>query len=207
MLTLASNISHSTISFMSYLIQNLQQSHPSIRINLRVRTAFLARNIHVIYTLLTTGSLPWLFHKFTRSFSIHTALRFKHLFSKSARVLLPKPKFLRFVPMGVNFPNSAYYKTITGIERLVTGYRCTTELHSIPKHRIKYPYFTPHKVAITPVTNRAVFKALYKFLHMSLNLWCVWPRLYNLTAHFTPIGGNLLLVKFLSKYFFKVYSI
>ena len=75
--------------------------------------------------------------------------------------------------MGVNFPNSAYYKTIVGIERLVTGYKCTTELHSIPKHRIKYPYFTPHKVAITPVTNRAVFKALYKFLHMSLTLWCV----------------------------------
>ena len=158
---------------MSYLIQNVHQSQPSIRVNLRVRTGFVARNAHVIYTLLNSAVTLSLLRDFRNSYILRNLLYFRRLFSRFTTVVLPLTKFVKYVPMGVNFPSSAQYRAIAIIHNLLRGVKSSTTLSSIPKLRFKYPYFTPHRIALTPVAGLSFFTALYKLLRVTLNLWCV----------------------------------
>jgi len=192
---------------MSYVIQNFQHGSHSTRMNLRSRSAFLVRNVLTIYTLLSSSSkafnLPMSSVAFIRQVN-HIGNK---IFCKIAKVLFPKPKFLRYTPIGINYPLSAHREAIKGIDLLLEK-KTLLKVHSFPSNsflRCPYPIGSP--IAITPVAGKAFSLALYKLLRMSLQVWFYWPRSYRITTHYTPLNSQWLYLKFLNKYFFKVYNI
>ena len=70
-----------------------------------------------------------------------------------------------------------------------------------------YPYLEGSQLAITPVAKNPMTYALYKFLRLNLNLWFYWPKKFLITTHYTPLASAWLLLKFLNKPFFKIYTI
>ena len=175
--------------------------------SLRTRSAFLARNISVINSLLNSSALALSLQSFNYRYTLNVLVNMSYFFAQFTKVLFPKTKFLKYVPIGVNFPMAGHYKGMYDLTLLLHGHSVKKVLSRIPNTAFKYPYFARHRIALTPVAKKPYSLALYKFLRMTLNLWFVWPRAYKLTSHFTDISTSWLLVKFLSKYFFKVYSI
>lgn len=155
---------------MSYVIQNFQHGSHSTRMNLRSRSAFLVRNVLTIYTLLSSSSkafnLPMSSVAFIRQVN-HIGNK---IFCKIAKVLFPKPKFLRYTPIGINYPLSAHREAIKGIDLLLEK-KTLLKVHSFPSNsflRCPYPIGSP--IAITPVAGKAFSLALYKLLRMSLQV-------------------------------------
>jgi hypothetical protein len=192
---------------MSYLIQNFANTQYSTRLNLRSRSAFLFRNATAIYGLLSTSSkafnLPATNIIFIRQLN-HVG---NYIFRKLIKVLFPKPKFLKHTPIGINYPTSAHRESLRIIDVLLSK-KLPSNLPNIRMGSfLRCPYFTGSQIAFTPIAGKAFFLALYKLLRMSLQMWFYWPRYYSITTHYTPLHSQWLFLKFLNKYFFKVYNI
>ena len=192
---------------MSYLIQNFSYRHRSNRGNLRIRSSFLARNFPLIYLLMSNSSAGYnlMAHTFLPN---RLMLKIGNVaFNPFTKVLFWKTKNLKYTPIGINFPNSAHYMAISGLDKLLTK---TENNLSFPLQRgrhFDYPYFTSSIVALTPISGKTYSYTLYKFLRMNLNLWFYWPRFYKISINHTVVESYWLQLKFLNKYFFKIYNI
>lgn len=197
-----------TILIMSYVIQNFSYTKPSLRSTMRTRAVILARNVPLIYTLLLKSAR-------LMTLNAHSLKNVRFVFSLGnkefkalSRVLFMKTKLLSYSPIGVNFPLSTHYSTLSNLNKLFSD-KPTFENFPLSTYTksFLYPYFDSPQIAITPFAKKPFWYALYKLLRASLNLWFCWPRHLIFTTHFTSIHSTWLLLKFLNKFFFKVYNL
>jgi len=192
---------------MSYLIQNFTHTNYSMRLNLRSRAAFILRNIFLIYNLLIAPSK--IINMLASNKYLWRQIRFigSNFFSKLIKILFPKPRFVRYVPIGTNFARSAHRQSLQNLDLLLQNQTLPLQLPSPALAARQYPYFTGFSLSITPVAKKPFSLTLYKLLRMSLGVWFSWSRTYNLSVHYSNIHTQWLFLKFLNKYFFKVYNV
>lgn len=87
------------------------------------------------------------------------------------KVLFPKPKFLRYTPIGVNYPLSAHRETLISLNRLLDKKIPNKSFEQPNTSFLRCPYPMGSPIAITPIAGKAFFLALYKLLRMSLQVW------------------------------------
>jgi hypothetical protein len=192
---------------MSYLIQNTFSSAHTLKISLRVRSSFIARNAPTVYTCLYTNTEAFRIPSNPYSYSSLIMAHSLPFFTRFYNTLFPNPKFLRFIPFGINFPISAHYTAIQIIKNRFEGNTPLVVFPTYTQNTFNYPYFTRPQVAITNVSKSPFSLALHKLLRLSLSLWFVWPRGYKVNLNYTDITKSWLMLRFLNKYFFKVYSV
>lgn len=193
---------------MSYLIQNFTYTNHFIRSNLRVRTSILARNFLLIFVLFSNSSKLFNMNAQTYVHARQVLKIWNISFKALAKVLFPKLKFLRYTPIGINFPRSAHYRTLKSLNDLLHHeVKSPTLMLPLSTHAVTYPYYTGSPIAITPIAKKPFSYAMYKFLRMSLNLWFSWPKQYKLSLHYTSLNNQWLFLRFLNKYYFKVYNV
>ncbi len=192
---------------MSYIIQNFYYPNNSLRTTIRVRSAFIARNFQIIYALLSNSSK--LFNILSQSYSStrHVLKIANSSFKAIAKVLLPGLKYMRYTPIGLNFPMTAQYRALIGLEDLINGFKTPEKLLELTDRHLVNPYFIVTSIVITPVSKKMFAYAFYKFMRMILSLWFYWPKKYHITTHYTHVNSGLTLVRFLNNYYFKVYNI
>ena len=156
---------------MSYLIQNSVYPAHSLKISLRVRASFLARNVSVIYMLLSTYTKAFNLPYPVSQHNLHFLVNAPHFFSKFAKVLFKPTKFLRYTPIGINFPISAHYRALANLDSLLASDDKFIPFANLTPHsHFSYPYYSRSHVAITPVTKKPFSLALHKFLRMNLSM-------------------------------------
>lgn len=192
---------------MSYLIQNFFSPSHSLKISLRVRTAFIVRNIHVVFNLISNHTYAAILTKRSYTYAHKIFFNSVHYFSRIHTVLFPDPKFLKFIPFGINFPKSAQHKALTELNAKYSGIKTSYSFPRIADNAFMYPYFSRPQIVITNISRKPFNLALYKFLRLSLNLWFSWPRGYKTNLNYTSLEKSWTLLLFLNKYFFKVYSV
>ena len=192
---------------MSYLIQNFFSPSHSLKISLRVRTSFVVRNLNVIFNLLSNHT--YAFNLPNKSYTYPQQIFFNsiHYFTRVSTVLFPSPKFLKFIPFGINFPKSAQYKALSELNMKYANVPTTYVFPPLTTSAFMYPYFSRPQIVITNISRKPFALALYKFLRLSLNLWFSWPRGYKINSNYTSLAKSWYMLLFLNKYFFKVYSI
>lgn len=195
---------------MSYLIQNLSYFQPTLRLNVRIKSAIIARNVYVIYNLLNNSA------KILNTLAVtsyHAKLPkdafmlINPVFSALMRVLFPKIKYLRYTPIGINFPQAARYKTLWELNMMLFEEAKFTPILLDYNRFSLNPYFIGSPISITPVAKKPYSETLFKVTRMVLGLWFSWPRSYRLTTHYTNIYSQWYLLRFLNKYYFKLYHI
>jgi hypothetical protein len=192
---------------MSYLIQNTYSFLPTTKISVRTRSAFISRAFPAVLTCLYMNTEAFTIPTSLTPYQRLVLLNSTHFFTKFYNVLFPNPKLLRFVPFGINFPVSAHYNALSNINSQLSSKSSLTPLLN-PTHRsFSYPYFSRPQIVITNVSKSPFSLALQKLLRLSLGVWFVWPRGYKLNMNYTDIGNTWYLLRFLNKYFFKVYSV
>jgi hypothetical protein len=175
--------------------------------SLRVRSTFIARNTPVISLFIANSSYAVSLQRLNNFYYTSILTELHKFFNQFIKILYPRTGFLKYVPVGVNFPVSAHYQGLKSLYNVTTGETTLTNLSNIPNQLFKYPYYSRQKVAITPVSKKPFKLTLYKLLRMTFNMWFTWPRSYRILANFTDINSSWFMARFLSKYFFKVYSI
>jgi len=192
---------------LSYLIQNFSHPHHSLRMNVRNRSALLARNTSVICFLLSNASrASSLISRTGANLQGLIGLR-NEAFKYFSNSLLIKSKYLKYTPIGVNFPVSAYYQTLLQIDQHLDKKSSPSPLLPLTVRSVTYPYFAGLPIAITPISKKPFSYTLYKFLRMSMSVWFYWPRKYGTDIHYTDIQGQWYLLRFLNSYYFRVYNI
>jgi len=175
--------------------------------NVRNRSALLVRNTPLICLLLSDPSRAVrLISPAGANLRGLTALR-NWAFCNIATALIIKPKYLKYTPIGINFPFSAHYETMSQVDNHLDMTARPVSLLPLTPYYITYPYFTGLIIAITPISKKPFSYALYKLLRMSMQLWFQWPRRYAITTHFTYIQSELNLLRFLNIYYFRIYSL
>lgn len=156
---------------MSYLIQNFFSPSHSLKISLRVRTAFVVRNLHVVFNLISNHTHAFTIPQQTYTYSYKTFFNSVHYFSCIHAVLFPNPKFLKFIPFGINFPKSAQFRALSELNMKYLGVKTSYSFPEISTNAFAYPYFSRPQIVITNISRKPFNLALYKFLRLSLNLW------------------------------------
>ena len=192
---------------MSYVIQNFYYPTNSLRSTTSSRAAIIVRNFGLIHALFSNSTKV-----FNMLATTGKSPRFSHLvtdlyFNAFAKAVFRKPSFMKYTPIGTNFPLSAQYNALYGINNLLSTKKSIKIFLPLPNNYFKMPYFEGYRVAITPISKKPLSYAVYKFLRLTLSMWIYWPKKYKITANFTLIHSSWHLLKFLNKYFFKVYNI
>ena len=192
---------------MSYVIQNFSYISPKVKLTLRTRAAFLARNSLAIYTLLTSTvrSSHLIANPYPNLYHIFRYL--DYFFVSFAKILFTKPKFLRYTPIGINFPATSYYRCIWNLTTMFTSLSLFMPFPTFYSSAILHPYFTTVRLTIMPITKKSFALTMHKFLRMNLDIWFLWPRSYVITSQIIYLNSSWLLLRFLNKYFFKIYHI
>ena len=192
---------------MSYLIQNFSIYRPYIRLNNSSFTAFLSKNIWLIYSYMRISYPTLLLCSLPLTYSTDMFIKFSHFFDNFVTSILLKPQFLRYAPLGTNFPSTSYHRALADLDLLFSNEVPALRFEVNTVYNFKYPYFSRPRIAITSVTQNEYLAIIYKFFYMTVNVWFLWPKSYSFYSNFTDISHNWVLIKFVTKYFFKVYSI
>ena len=154
---------------MSYVIQNFSYPIKSLRLNVRIKASIILRNFAVVYSLLSNSAKLYNTIALTHAPQRQLMAMSHGSFRALARVLFTKIKYLRYTPIGINFPLSARYNTLRGISSLIT--RKDKPLSYLPLQARDFtcPYFTGMPIVITPIAKRPYSYTLYKLLRLSLS--------------------------------------
>lgn len=196
-----------TIICLSYIIHNFNTTWISVRINLKIRAGFLARNVFTLYHLLNLSSRGF---RLTNDQPIVNSILHtigNEVFKKLAKVALKRPKFLKYTPVGTNFPKAAQYAALSQLTLMLEKKKVTPQLLPLSSHSWLYPYYHRTSIVITPTANRPHALMLLKLFNMVLAMWSYWPKKYRITAHYSVIRSQWRLLTFLNSYYFKVYNI
>ena len=194
---------------MSYLIHNFYKPTVTNRSTLRIRTSFIARNYPILFTLLSSHSKAFNLTALTYGKTRDILRVGRENFCALSRVLFSKSYTLKYTPLGINFPQAAYHWTLNNMVQLASPSQMTKpkQFPTLTSTCFTYPYFQYNKIVITPVTKKPFLLTLNKLLRMSLLVWFQWPNVYKIESNFTNITGSYWFLRFLNKYYFKVYNI
>jgi hypothetical protein len=155
---------------LSYLIQNFYYPTPSLRINLRGKSALLARNFLIIYTLFSNSSKLFNILAVSHDSSKYLLKIANISFKAFVKVLFPKVKLLLYTPIGINFPLSARYRALLNINYLTQDCGKPQQFLKLTDRFLTNPYFNGIPVAITPIAKKPFAYTFYKMLRMSLSV-------------------------------------
>lgn len=155
---------------MNYVIQNFYYPTSIIRINTRSKTVLLTRNFGLVYVLFSNSAKAY-----TLNLAANPFIKFAFLISGSnfdafANTLFKKTKLVKYTPIGVNFPLSAYYVALFNLNSFLGENDYLLPSFIPTKKAFTYPYLEGSQLAITPVAKNPMTYALYKFLRLNLNL-------------------------------------
>jgi len=159
------------VNDLSYVIQNFYYPTHSLRSTVRSRTVVIARNFHLIYSLFAKSSKAYNILANTNSITRLAYSVGDSRLNAIARAVFSKVKFLKYSPIGVNFPMSAHYRTLFNINALLEKKRDPMPCLSLSSNAFDYPYYEGSQIVITPIAKKPMSYALYKFLRCSLSLW------------------------------------
>jgi len=168
---------------------------------------FVARSAPTLHTLIGYSSEARALNDKYNTYNTFFARNNYSYFTRIFHVLFPDPKFLKFVPFGVNFPSAAHLFTLRFLTQSLRHKNIVALRNSTPNSLLDYPYFSKHQIAITPISKKPFATAVYKLLKLNLNLWFVWPRGFKMAMNYTDVTYPITLLRFMNKYFFKVYSV
>jgi hypothetical protein len=155
---------------LSYIIQNFYYPTHSVRVNLRVRSALLARNFLVIYTLFSSSSRLFSTLAITHPSYQYTLSILNMSFRAFVKVLFPKVTLLRYSPIGINFPLSARYIALLNLDYLLHGHGKPRQVLRLTGRFLTNPYFNGIPIAITPVAKKPFAYTFYKMFRTSLSV-------------------------------------
>lgn len=192
---------------MSYVIQNFSYSSIRTKLTIKTRAAFLAKNSISIYTLLTSLSVASSLTTNSYPHLKYLVAKFDYLFFKFSKIIFARPKFLRYLPTGTNFPITAQYQCLQNMNSLLQSKSQLQFFPPVVPSTLYYPYFSITRVVIYPITKSPLLVVLNKLLRMNLHVWFLWPRSCFVASQIIFINSTWLWLKFLNKYFFRVYSL
>ena len=188
---------------MSYLVQNFVRIHYSLRATVRLRTVFLIRNCLLLL------NLTYAKFKTFRSMNAPSLLIFvwqrisPYLFRQFVWRRLIAPHATRYIPTGLNFLQSLYYKWL-----LFTNLFFSSPFFCFPCLQLNYyQYFEATSLIATPYKISFLRYTLYQGLQSLNSIWLIWPKLYNLQSRFTVVPKEWWTLYFLGFYYLKVYNI
>ena len=192
---------------MSYLIQNFSYLSPSLRMTLRTKSSILVRNYSLINLLAFSTAMG-----FNVNFNSWAALLIyvkltKDSFYQFSKVALPKSKLFKYSPIGINYPRVAYYTALTNIDLMLDKEVRNYKFLPLTSNYFLNPYFTKFLVAITPVSDQSANYQFHKFLRLVLYVWFCWPKKFKISTNFTWISDFWFQLRFLNRYYFKVYTV
>jgi hypothetical protein len=192
---------------MSYIIQNFIRPHYSTRMTHRVQTSTLVRNYALIYLLsfstaqsFNINANSW--RNWQWCLKLHA-----DAFRAFPKAALPKTKLLKYTPIGVNYPKTAYYRTLVNIDQMLDGEHEGSQTLLLTPYYYQNPYFVKTTLAITFISNRTFTYQLYKFLRLVMDLWFYWPRKFKISTNFTWLTIPWYQFRFLNRYYFKIYAV
>lgn len=192
---------------MSYLIHNFAFNHYTLRLSWKARTVVAVRNASLVYFFLTTLTTPFNITASTWHFSQFYLKTYYHYFSRLFYVFFAKVKEIRFIPIGLNFPRSAHYTSLTQLESTLTPLLPVKTLLPLTKHRLLYPYPFGMALVLHWSSKNIFFDLVYRFFRMSLSLWYYWPTRYKTWVHYTYISPRLRTMWFLNRYYYRIYHV
>ena len=155
---------------MSYVIQNFYYPTHSLRSTVRSRTVIIARNFHLIYSLFANTSKAFNILANTNKTARFVFKISDFRFNAMASVVFSKAKFLKYTPIGVNFPMSAHFRTLYNLNLLLEEKGYPDTCLGLSENAFDYPYYEGTQVVITPIAKKPMSLAMYKFLRSSLSL-------------------------------------
>ena len=193
--------------YLSYVIQNFEHHHFSVKASWKVKAVFVARNFATIYTFLNSLSTPFNLNAITWNISRILRVTLSRYFTHMYDASFPKVKDMRHTPIGVNFPKSTHYFALTQLNRALTSFTSVSTSLPLTERRVLYPYPFASPLVITPVANNFSVDLLYRFFKASLTVWFTWPSRYKTWVHYSYLTPRLRQLTFLNKYYFKVYHV
>ena len=187
---------------MGYLIQNLNISTYTTRLNIRINATWLLRNYFIIYMatvwglnsdcLVSTG-----FNNLTFWIKIG-----KHIFNRLPQITCFWTKTLEQVTFGINFPKSAHFVGCSHIHSLLIQ----TSVSSTPWLHTHFLYNTHIAIVMTPRVRKLLKCTLYQVLNYWLHVWAQLPSSFTLPHSFICIPILWKLIPFTNVFYFKVYN-
>ena len=182
----------------------------SLRINLRLKSVLMARNALLIVSALGPSVKNTNLLNLNYTLAVYKQLISPYLFSKLPKIIFPKAKSLKYVPVGLNFVKSAHhYGLRTALEPL-TPTNSYVNSDMLGKSLARYftsQYYYGSYVHLAMLSNKPMKSLIYKFLFSSISCWFSWSKRLTIPLQCFSVSKNWRLVKFINLYYFKIYSI
>lgn len=189
---------------MCYVIENFQPTFTHLRHYPHLRIIFFSRNIykHFVLTTLFFNNLP--FANWPQ-----TQLNFfNNFFIKSFTLVTVSQLQIKSNPIKLNFPNSLQFWALTGSLFLYNQHNQFRTRTTITKPKnivFRHQYYLIKKVMSIKVKQAPFKTAMLIFLRWVVTPWTyfnAYLKLVPTPLNFTP---QLLFLKYINTYFFKVY--
>ena len=192
---------------MSYIIQNTQSPHSTLRANPKLRSSFMVRNASIIFFLLFNSSRLFNIHASSINFRRQLTYYSDVSFLRFGSLLMRGIGDVKYEPIGTNYALSAYYTALRRLDQYSSSSKPTLSLLRCTTRVFLNPYFRPVSFILTSASKSSFQAALHKFLRMLLHSWFAWPKKNISISTHSFISANLSLLRFLNLYYFKVYRV
>lgn len=187
---------------MGYLTQNKAFSNYTLRINIRIRATWVARNSIIIYFLLSSfAHIPNFSLTLTKDIFIWLNIS-KYVFGRFPHLVFLSSKYLRQTTFGLNFPKSAHYNGCLQIDSMLD--QKPVEIASnIKTHRL---YYNVISIVTTPRLRKFFKCFLYQIFTYWLNVWVLLPNSLIFPHSFvcTPVWWQF--ITYTNVFYLKVYN-
>jgi len=161
----------------------------------------------MIYAFTASTTVPFNIKASTWHFS-KLAVKFHYVyFTNLFLAAFPRPKELRYTPLGVNFATSAHLTALKKIDATLIRFYDTSKVLPNTYSRITYPYATNLTIVLTSISKNYLYDLVYRFLRLSLHVWFFWPGTYKVKAHHTVVSTHWWKLNFLNEYYFRMFAI
>lgn len=196
--------------FLSYLIQNFPLNEASLRINLRLKSVWMARNAATVISVLGPSIRNINLLNLNYTLATYKQLISPYLFSKLSKIIFPKTKSLKYAPIGLNFAKSVHHYGLRTATTALTSTNANPNSAILGRALVNYftsQYYYGSYVHLAMLSNKPMKLLIYKFLFSSLSCWFSWSKRLTVPLQCFAVLKNWRLVKFINLYYFKIYSI
>lgn len=192
---------------MSYLIQNFRNDPKNSKLTVRTKSFLVLRNIHVIWTFLFSP-LPSVnigANSYPNIYFI--ALYGDTFFNKFLKYALPPTRRIKYIFIGLNLPKSSTYTLYKVLDKFLNTEKIDYKLKTFSNNYFINPYLRNISLIVIPQTHRMFIYTLAQLLRLLLHTSIHWPKKLKPRLHYSKLVYNITLLRFLNKYYFKVYNV